>query len=107
MSVTLLSSTEHQPILIGAAVAPTGTLNQVSWDFGQGIQATVKIQATHAATPTASDWSDIYVIGIYAPVSSQPVTAQHGNATLHGNYTWVRVNITGWTGGTINSISVS
>ena len=63
--------------------------------------ATVKLQATLATTPTDADWVDIETI-----VNGDGSTAiTNGYLTnFTGNYVWIRVAVTNFTSGTINTV---
>lgn len=63
--------------------------------------ATVKLQATLATTPTDSDWVDIETV-----VNGDGSTAiTNGYLTnFTGNYVWIRVAVTNFTSGTINTV---
>ena len=63
--------------------------------------ATVKLQATLATTPTDADWVDIESI-----VNGDGSTAiTNGYLTnFTGNYVWIRVAVTNFTSGTINTV---
>ena len=62
-------------------------------------EATIKMQATLATTPTEDDWADI---SNTTPTLDQSTTIFSYNFT--GNYVWVRAKITGMTAGTITEI---
>ena len=63
--------------------------------------ATVKLQATLATTPTDADWVDIETV-----VNGDGSTAiTNGYITnFTGNYVWIRVAVTNFTSGTINTV---
>ena len=63
--------------------------------------ATVKLQATLATTPTDADWVDIETV-----VNGDGSTAiTNGYLTnFTGNYVWIRVAVTNFTSGTINTV---
>ena len=63
--------------------------------------ATVKLQATLATTPTDADWVDIETV-----VNGDGSTAiTNGYLTnFTGNYVWIRVAVTDFTSGTINTV---
>jgi hypothetical protein len=63
--------------------------------------ATVKLQATLATTPADSDWVDIETV-----VNGDGSTAiTNGYLTnFTGNYVWIRVAVTDFTSGTINTV---
>jgi|TARA_B110000211_G_scaffold221292_1_gene268735 hypothetical protein len=63
--------------------------------------ATVKLQATLATTPTDADWVDIETV-----VNGDGSTAiTNGYLTnFTGNFVWIRVAVTNFTSGTINTV---
>jgi hypothetical protein len=63
--------------------------------------ATVKLQATLATTPADADWVDIETI-----VNGDGSTAitQGYLTNFTGNYVWIRVAVTNFTAGTINTV---
>ena len=63
--------------------------------------ATVKLQATLATTPADTDWVDIETV-----VNGDGSTAitQGYLTNFTGNYVWIRVAVTNFTAGTINTI---
>ena len=63
--------------------------------------ATVKIQATLATTPADTDWVDIETV-----VNGDGSTAitQGYLTNFTGNYVWIRIAVTNFTAGTINTI---
>jgi len=63
----------------------------------------IVIQATLDADPDQdSNWFDVYT---FPDDSSR--TSANSSVALTGNFTWIRAHVTGFTGGTINSISVT
>ena len=63
--------------------------------------ATVKLQATLATTPADTDWVDIETV-----VNGDGSTAitQGYLTNFTGNYVWIRVAVTNFTAGTINTV---
>ena len=63
--------------------------------------ASVKIQATLATTPADTDWVDIETV-----VNGDGSTAitQGYLTNFTGNYVWIRIAVTNFTAGTINTI---
>ena len=63
--------------------------------------ATVKLQATLATTPADTDWVDIETV-----VNGDGSTAitQGYLTNFTGNYVWIRVAVTNFTAGTINTL---
>ena len=62
---------------------------------------TIKIQGTLATDPARTDWVDLASV-----VTSDGRTASTNSylTNLTGNYTWVRIAVSGFTAGTINSV---
>ena len=63
--------------------------------------ATVKIQGTLATDPASTDWVDLSSV-----ITSDGSTASTNSylTNLTGNYTWVRIAVSEFTAGTINSV---
>jgi hypothetical protein len=66
-----------------------------------GLIGTVKIQGTLAGTPVSTDWVDIE--SIVTSDGSSAITESYLN-NFTGNYTWIRIAVSGFTAGTINNI---
>ena len=62
---------------------------------------TIKIQGTLATDPASTDWVDLASV-----VTSDGSTASTNSylTNLTGNYTWVRIAVSEFTAGTINSV---
>ena len=67
-----------------------------------GFTGTIKMQATLATIPTASDWFD--VSGTEIVYASTTTTNDYKNFT--GNFVWVRAHVV-YTDGDINAISLN
>ena len=65
-------------------------------------QGTIKITATLDTLPDTADWFEIYN---YTSGGS-PLSDYHP-VTLPGNFVWLRAEIQGFDGGTIDSVAVS
>jgi hypothetical protein len=79
-------------------------LQTVAWDLQNTFSADISIQASLATTPGVYDWFTVDMI----PTSpSTTIPRQSGYTNLNGKYVWIRVNITNWTAGNINSITLS
>jgi len=63
---------------------------------------TLKFQASLATTPTSSDWVDISGAAITGDGSTAVTNSYFWNFT--GNYVWVRVAVSIFTAGTINTV---
>jgi hypothetical protein len=63
---------------------------------------TLKFQASLATTPTSSDWADIPGAAITGDGSTAVTNSYLWNFT--GNYVWVRVAVSIFTAGTINTV---
>jgi hypothetical protein len=53
--------------------------------------------------PAEANWFDTY---IYGDGSTIPLTDYHP-ATVTGNFTWMRVRVEGFSGGTINAVTIT
>lgn len=69
-----------------------------------GFIGSVEMQATLAIEPTDDDWFD--VAGTLHNSSSAEMDAGNGGHIFNftGNYVWVRVFVSNWTDGNINSV---
>ncbi len=79
-------------------------IQTISWSATKSFDGVAKIQVSLAETPTALDWADMYTLPTEA--TSLPGN-QSGFYNLRGSFVWVRVNVTGWNAGTIQSITMS
>ena len=63
----------------------------------------ITIEATLDSTPSEENrnWFPVYEI----PHDTPPVTA-NGSSDVIGNFTWVRAKVVGFTGGTINGVTL-
>lgn len=68
----------------------------------------ITIQGSLDADPTEdSEWFDAYVFpGDSATDGSTAITTDY-SITLTGNFTWLRATVSGFTGGTINSVTLT
>lgn len=66
-----------------------------------GLIGTVKIQGSLASTPTSTDWVD--VVSVITSDGSSAITNSYFN-NFTGNFIWVRVAVSDFTAGTINSM---
>lgn len=67
-----------------------------------GFSGSVDIQATLAINPTSNDWFTVTGTNLTSVIDT--VTHMYN---FTGNYVWVRVNITNWSAGTVNSIKLN
>lgn len=74
-------------------------LQTLTWIFSD-VTANVSFEATLAESPAEHDWFQVYSIN-----ASTLSTTDYYN--LHGNFVWLRVVVTNFTNGIIQSIKVS
>ena len=67
-----------------------------------GFSGSIDIQATLAINPTSNDWFTVTGTNLTSVIDT--VTHMYN---FTGNYVWVRVNITNWSAGTVNSIKLN
>ena len=117
-TVTLLPSTTHG--------VPSGNYDGSSEDFigdpqkaanyyrGRGGVQTITFSVTEFEgdmyleacldeNPAEANWFTTY---IYGDGSTIPLTDLHP-ATVTGNFTWMRVRVSGFSGGTINAVTIT
>lgn len=63
----------------------------------------MRLEATLDSNPDSAVWFETYV---YGDGSTIPLTDYHP-ATITGNFTWMRVRVEGFSGGTINSVTIT
>ena len=68
-----------------------------------GFEGTMSLEACLDEDPAEANWFDTY---IYGDGSTMPLTDYHP-ATVTGNFTWMRVRVEGFSGGTINSVTIT
>lgn len=118
--VTLLPTTAHSgsnPINIIGSKYPAAAYNMASsslqtiiWNVGANVRGlsptyfvgNITIQASLATEPGVFDWFDVETLPI-----TQTATGQAGYMNISGNYVWVRVLVSNWTAGSIQSITLS
>lgn len=71
--------------------------------FTTALVGVVKIQASLATTPTASDWFDVYTF----PSDGSSEYTDNVSVNITGNFTWIRAAVTDFTAGTINKATLS
>ncbi len=67
-----------------------------------GFVGMIKLQATLDTLQDTATWFDIYE---YGDLSS--ATTDYHPAPITGNFVWIRANVVGFDGGTINSVTVT
>lgn len=68
-----------------------------------GFEGIMTVEATLDADPAEATWFETFV---YGDGSTIPLTDYHPEAIL-GNFTWIRIKVTGFSGGTINSVTIA
>jgi len=68
-----------------------------------GFEGIMYIEATLDSDPDSAAWFNTYT---YGDGSTTPLSDYHP-ATIIGNFTWMRVRVEGFSGGTINSITIT
>ena len=68
-----------------------------------GFEGLIRIQATMDAEPDQATWFDTYV---YGDGSTIPLTDHNVNAII-GNFVWLRASVQGFSGGTIDFVTVT
>lgn len=68
-----------------------------------GFEGIMHVEATLDSYPETAGWFDTFT---YGDGSTTPLTDFHP-ATITGNFTWIRVRVEGFSGGTINSVNIT
>ena len=68
-----------------------------------GFEGDMYLEACLDQDPAEANWFNTYT---YGDGSTIPLTDLHP-ATVTGNFTWMRVRIAGFSGGTINSVTIT
>jgi hypothetical protein len=68
-----------------------------------GFEGTMYLDACLNEDPAEADWFNTY---IYGDGSTLPITDYHP-ATVTGNFTWMRIRVEGFSGGTINDVTIT
>jgi hypothetical protein len=93
----------------------TDGLHTVAWKL-TGFEGSITVQATLARTPTESDWFDVRLSDDFSNTAEPagPSTVTYATPTTInkaynclGNFVWVRVRISDFSAGTINSVQFS
>jgi hypothetical protein len=79
-----------------------GNLQTVTFTL-TGFEGVMTLEATLDSDPNTASWFDTYTLG---DGSTTPLTDYHP-ASVPGNFTWMRVRITGFSGGIINSVTIT
>lgn len=79
-----------------------GSIQTVTFTV-QGFEGVMHLEATLSANPAEATWFDTFT---YGDGSTIPLTDYHPEAVV-GNFTWMRVRIEGFSGGTINSVTIA
>lgn len=74
-------------------------LQTLTWNL-TNVSATIVVQASLSENPNNNDWFNVYTL-------SPSSTTELGFYNLSGNFVWLRVNITNFTNGVIQSVKVS
>lgn len=68
-----------------------------------GFEGTMVLEATLDPYPDSAGWFNVFT---YGDGSTTPLTDYHP-ASITGNFTWMRLRIEGFSGGTINSVTIT
>jgi hypothetical protein len=68
-----------------------------------GFEGVLVLEATLDSDPDSAAWFETFT---YGDGSTVALTDYHP-ATVTGNFTWVRVRVEGFSGGTINTVSIT
>ena len=68
-----------------------------------GFEGVLTLEATLDPDPDTAGWFDTFV---YGDGSTTPLTDYHPE-TITGNFTWMRVRVEGFSGGTINTVTIT
>jgi hypothetical protein len=66
-----------------------------------GFVGDIRLEATLDADPNSATWFETYDIQTSTPLTQRQV------ATITGNFTWMRVRVVEFDGGTINSVIIT
>jgi hypothetical protein len=79
-----------------------GSIQTVTFTI-QGFEGVMHLEATLSADPAQAVWFNTFT---YGDGSTIPLTDYHPEAVV-GNFTWMRVRVEGFSGGTINSVTIA
>ena len=68
-----------------------------------GFEGTLVLEATLDSDPDSAAWFETFV---YGDGSTTALTDYHPE-TVTGNFTWMRVRVEGFSGGTINTVTIT
>lgn len=68
-----------------------------------GFEGILTLQATLDSNPDSASWFNVFIFG---DGSTMPLTDYHPES-IQGNFTWMRVQIEGFSGGVINSVTIT
>jgi uncharacterized membrane protein len=68
-----------------------------------GFEGIIHLDATLDSDPGSAAWFETFV---YGDGSSIPLTDYHPES-IQGNFTWMRVRVVGFSGGTINAVTIT
>lgn len=68
-----------------------------------GFEGVLTLEATMDSDPDTAGWFETFV---YGDGSTNPITDYHP-ATITGRFTWMRVRVEGFSGGTINTVTIT
>jgi hypothetical protein len=79
-----------------------GGIQTITFDV-TGFEGVMHLEATLDTVPDTATWFNTFTFG---DGSTTPLTDRHPE-TVIGNFTWMRVRVSGFSGGTINSVTIS
>ena len=88
------------PVLAANYYRGRGSVQTVTFSVA-GFQGTMYLEACLDQTTEAANWFTTYTYG-----DGTPLTDYHPES-ITGNFTWMRVRVTGFDGGTINSVTIT
>lgn len=69
----------------------------------QDFEGTLHLEATLDSNPSDAAWFSTFV---YGDGSTTPLTDYHPESIV-GNFTWMRIRVEGFAGGTINTVTIT
>ena len=79
-----------------------GGIQTITFDV-TGFEGIIYLDATLDTVPETATWFNTFTFG---DGSTTPVTDRHPESVI-GNLVWMRVRVSGFSGGTINSITIN
>lgn len=79
-----------------------GGIQTIQFDV-TGFEGLIHLEATLDMDPATATWFSTFTFG---DGSTTPLTDRHPE-TVIGNFTWMRVRVVGFSGGTIDSVTIS